>query len=166
MIQNLEGESWRKLPPDYPGYSVSNLGRVVSYYGRQRGDGGRWSIMDTPQRLISPWIHEDCYCICTLRGTRSQRNFLVHRLVLCAFVGEAPEGYVAHHRNEIRTDNRVENLEWREKSICSWLAGVSKTTAYNLARATFRQRVNRAEQEVLVLRARLQKYIQKYGEDK
>lgn len=35
----------------------------------------------------------------------------MHRLVWETFVGEIPKGYDVHHKNHIRTDNRLENLE-------------------------------------------------------
>ena len=39
----------------------------------------------------------------------------VHKIVACAFpeiCGEKVEGWEVNHRNEIKTDNRPENLEW------------------------------------------------------
>lgn len=39
-------------------------------------------------------------------------NLSVHRLVAQAFLGEPEPGQVINHINEIRTDNRLENLEW------------------------------------------------------
>lgn len=36
----------------------------------------------------------------------------VHRLVLDAFVGPAPEGMECMHLNGVRSDNRLENLRW------------------------------------------------------
>ena len=36
---------------------------------------------------------------------------LVHRIVYETFVGEIPQGYHIDHINNIRTDNRVENLQ-------------------------------------------------------
>lgn len=44
-------------------------------------------------------------------GTR--RGFKIHQLVLRTFVGEPPVGKeIVNHKNEIKDDNRVENLEW------------------------------------------------------
>lgn len=36
----------------------------------------------------------------------------IHHLVMLAFVWERPEKYVVNHKNGIKTDNRVENLEY------------------------------------------------------
>ncbi len=36
----------------------------------------------------------------------------VHRLVLLAFVGPPPESHEVNHKNSIRDDNRLENLEY------------------------------------------------------
>jgi hypothetical protein len=40
----------------------------------------------------------------------------VHRKVLEAFVGPAPKGLFALHRNRKRTDNRLSNLYWGTRS--------------------------------------------------
>lgn len=39
------------------------------------------------------------------------KNVYVHRAVAEAFIGEIPDGYEINHKNGIKTDNRVENLE-------------------------------------------------------
>lgn len=42
-----------------------------------------------------------------------RRGFKIHQLVLRTFVGEPPVGKdIVNHKNEIKDDNRVENLEW------------------------------------------------------
>jgi hypothetical protein len=45
---------------------------------------------------------------------KPERRF-VHQLVLLVFVGPPPEGQVARHLNDIRTDNRLENLAYGSK---------------------------------------------------
>jgi len=46
-------------------------------------------------------------------------NVSVHRLVLEAFRGKAPEGFVANHVNGRKWDNRLANLEWMDARIHS-----------------------------------------------
>lgn len=41
-----------------------------------------------------------------------QKNYRVHRLVATAFLDKKPETDVVNHKNKIRDDNRVTNLEW------------------------------------------------------
>lgn len=46
---------------------------------------------------------------------RIETRDLIHRFVYRTFVGKIPKGYDVHHKNEIRDDNRVENLELLKK---------------------------------------------------
>jgi hypothetical protein len=48
----------------------------------------------------------------TERGrTGKRKSILLHRLVWIEAHGEIPEGYVIHHKNGKKYDNRLENLE-------------------------------------------------------
>jgi hypothetical protein len=47
----------------------------------------------------------------TLKNTK-QKVFYVHRLVAFAFMGYAKEGIQVNHKNGIKTDNRISNLEY------------------------------------------------------
>jgi hypothetical protein len=44
--------------------------------------------------------------------TRPRKCGLAHRLVLEAFVGPCPPGMECAHNNNIRNDNRPDNLRW------------------------------------------------------
>jgi hypothetical protein len=41
-----------------------------------------------------------------------QRTLKVHKMVAAAFIGPRPDGFHINHKNGIKTDNRVENLEY------------------------------------------------------
>ena len=90
-------EIWKSVE-EFPMYKVSNLGRLKSYAGTVP------RIMKT-EECITP----NGYIMVNLgRGNA----LLLHRLVLTTFVGPCPEGYIAHHKNSIRSDPRLSNLEW------------------------------------------------------
>jgi hypothetical protein len=79
--------------PGYPGYSVSEDGRV-------RGPSGKWlKPKEGPYGHQSVWI--------------AGKWPSVHRLVLLAFVGPCPEGHEAAHENGNARDNRPANLVWK-----------------------------------------------------
>jgi hypothetical protein len=46
------------------------------------------------------------------RGSLNRVNKSIHSLVAAAFLGPCPEGMEINHKNAIKTDNRVENLEY------------------------------------------------------
>lgn len=91
-------EVWKDIPHYEGRYLISNQGRVFSlltkkYLSVQQKDDGYLSI-----RLYNA------------NGKRKTET--IHRLVALAFI-ENPNHYPeVNHKNEIKTDNRVENLEW------------------------------------------------------
>lgn len=110
VILNLDGEEWREIE-GYPAYSVSNMGRIKSKERYVKFRNGKrlvkGQIMKMPQNF-------DGYHCCMLRvGTDTiQKSFRVHRLVAAAFIPNPNNLPVVNHINGIKTDNRVENLEW------------------------------------------------------
>lgn len=111
-IEKYLFEEWRAVA-GYKGlYEVSNYGRVRSYR-RQGSKGG----------LKTPSLTKDGYLRLNLCKSGKHKPCLVHRLVAFAFpeiCGEWFEGAEVNHRNEVKTDNRAENLEFiphRDNSI-------------------------------------------------
>ena len=93
LLIPIEGEEWRDVVAKGDVYYVSNIGRVAY----KRKDGCLYLFT---QRL-SPFG----YIVI------GRRTVFVHRLVATAFISDIPEGMVINHKNGIKTDNRVENLE-------------------------------------------------------
>lgn len=64
----------------------------------------------------------------------SKKSVHIHRLVAIAFIEKIQWKEIINHINWIKTDNRVENLEWctiKENIQHSWRNGMSKTSINN-----------------------------------
>lgn len=96
-------EIWKDIP-EYKGiYQVSNSGRVKSL-GNEKSK---------KERILKPIINPHGYCFVYLCMYGKSKAIYIHQLVAICFLGHKPCGYklVINHKNFIRTDNRVENLE-------------------------------------------------------
>lgn len=100
IIMKLK-EIWKDVV-GYEGlYLVSNLGNVKSLNYNRTGKEG----------ILKPILDKDGYYCVNLSKNAKSKHIKVHRLVVEAFIGEIPTGLVVNHINEIKTDNRLENLE-------------------------------------------------------
>lgn len=98
---STHAEEWTDVP-GFPGYRVSNLGRV-------RGRRG-WILKTYPAGSSTYPSFTACV------PGRERRRIPVHRAVLFAFVGVPPEGHECNHINGNKLDNRLDNLEWVTRS--------------------------------------------------
>lgn len=104
-------ERWRAVPGYEGSYEVSNLGRVRSL-SRITDRGRKWR-----GRIMTPAVMgSNGYLIVSLWREGKQRTALVHRLVLSAFVGPAPDGAEGRHGLGGPADNRLSNLAWGSHS--------------------------------------------------
>ena len=95
-------EEWKSIDGFEGFYEVSNFGNVrsLNYHN--------WGIVKNLTPTIDRYGYERV-CLCK---NGKQFNRLVHRMVATAFIGNPDNLPQINHLNEIKTDNRAENLEW------------------------------------------------------
>lgn len=94
-------EKWRKVRGYHGRYEVSNTGKVKSY--AQKKDG----------KLLSPAISHKGYPVVVLSKENHERKTIpIHRLVAKAFIANPRRYPQVNHRDEVKTNNYVDNLEW------------------------------------------------------
>ena len=95
-------ETWKAIA-EYEGlYEVSDMGRVKSLkYGKEN--------------ILKPQNNTWGYLQVCLRKDGHTKQLLVHRLVAKAFIPN-PQGLeTVNHKDEVKTNNTVSNLEWMSK---------------------------------------------------
>src|SRR5574344_1047861 len=83
-------------------YQVSNDGQVRSYY--------------RTKKTLIPQKDKDGYNRVFLFKNKKGKWHFIHRLVLEAFVENIYKKEQVNHKNGIKNDNRLENLEWCTQS--------------------------------------------------
>lgn len=95
-------EIWKPIE-GYPDYEVSSLGRVKSLkFGKEK--------------ILKGIKDKNGYLRVILYKEGKLKGYSVHRLVAQAFLPNPDNLPQVNHRNENKTDNRVENLEWCDSS--------------------------------------------------
>lgn len=93
-------EIWKDVVGWEGHYKVSSYGRVMSFHKKK-------------SHLLSNCVGTHGYCVVLLHDGKGQRkNERVHRLVAQAFISNPNNYPYINHKDEDKTNNRVENLEW------------------------------------------------------
>ena len=122
-------EQWKDIK-NYEGiYQASNLGRVKRLY-----KNGKEKILT--QRMQNGYMVVDL-CI---RGQR--KNLKVHRLIAEAYIINPLGKPCVNHKNGIKTDNKIENLEW-----CTYSENIKHAYKTGLKITTIKQKEATSERK-------------------
>lgn len=112
-------------------YAISDLGRVkrVAHLVERKNRFGPFTYV-IGERLLSKRVKRNGYEQVNLYKDGAMRSMLVHRLVMSAFVG--PSDLEVNHKNEIKTDNRLSNLEYVTSSENSRYSSARCVEAFDL----------------------------------
>lgn len=99
-------EIWKKIP-GFENYMASDLGRIRNSKGEIMNLTLNGARTNNLYLAVSLQLKD-----LSLRWEKRKRTVKVHRLILMAFCGLPKEGQIGCHKNDVKIDNRLENLYW------------------------------------------------------
>lgn len=103
-------EIWRDIEGFGGCYQVSNLGRLKSLERTVKGNNG--GVYVKKEKILTPTINSRGYYHTCLRKDGRSITVYIHRIVAQAFLPNPDNLPLINHKDEDKTNNRVENLEW------------------------------------------------------
>lgn len=100
--------------PNYPQFEVSRDGDVVRKTVTTIRSNGR--PIKKMRHSLRKTITKKGYVSVSIHIGKSTKRVAVHRLVAMTFIPNPKAMKEVNHKNGIKTDNRVENLEWCTRS--------------------------------------------------
>jgi hypothetical protein len=91
-------------------YQISNLGKVKSLQRIVDNHSGFKKVLK--EKFLNPNISKTGYYVVSFKKNNIKKTFKLHRLIANSFIAHVKDKKFVNHINGIKTDNRIENLEW------------------------------------------------------
>ena len=139
----MKGEIWKDIE-GYEGlYQISNMGRVKSVERMKWCGKGYYK---TPERILKARKTKNGYLLVNLWKDGKIKSYYIHRLVAQAFLDNPDNLPEVNHIDQDKTNNKVENLEFcdrsynvnygtRNRNVAEKLRGRKKSEESNKKRA-------------------------------
>lgn len=98
-------EIWKDIEGYNGRFQVSNLGRIKTFNYKNTG----------VEKILKPKKHSKGYLHIQLMSGELNKTFTIHRLVAEAFIPNPENLPCVNHKDENKTNNNVDNLEWCDR---------------------------------------------------
>ena len=111
-----EKEIWKDIVGFEGMYQISNMGRVKSVERTAWSGLNGGCYRTVPERILKAMKNSNGYLYVQLCKDGINKNYTVHQLVGNAFLSNPQDYKELNHRDEDKTNNCVNNLEWCSRS--------------------------------------------------
>jgi hypothetical protein len=129
----MENEIWKNIE-DCANYQISNLGRVKNI---------------KTNKYLNSCLDIQGYPNISIRKNNKTKAFKIHRLIAIYFIPNPENKPTVHHKNTIKTDNRIENLAWATMSEQNLAINKSENAFLNKSDNRIILRINLLDKTIL-----------------